>query len=67
MRSTAYDVTDFPEPDSPTMASVSPFATEISTRSTARTVPRRVANSTVRSRMSRRGTRVVMADAPSET
>src|SRR6201994_2665803 len=49
IRITAYDVTDLPEPDSPTMPSVSPLATLISTCCTALTMPRRVVNSTVRS------------------
>ena len=39
-----------PEPDSPTMPTVSPLATTRSTLRTAVTVPLRVANSTVRSR-----------------
>ena len=49
IRITAYDVTDLPEPDSPTMPSVSPLPTEILTCCTAFTMPRRVVNSTVRS------------------
>ena len=36
------DVTLFPQPDSPTIASVSPRATENDTPSTARTTPSRV-------------------------
>src|ERR671934_1407026 len=56
MRITAYEVTDFPEPDSPTMPTVSPLATRTSTCSTARTTPRRVENSTVRSATSSSGT-----------
>jgi hypothetical protein len=36
-------VTDFPEPDSPTIARVSPSSTENETPSTARTTPSRVA------------------------
>src|SRR4029077_15943007 len=56
MRITAYEVTDLPEPDSPTMPTVSPLATRTSTCSTARTTPRRVENSTVRSATSSSGT-----------
>src|SRR5713101_8804708 len=43
------------------MPSVSPRSMEMSTCSTALTLPRRVANSTVRSRTLSRGTAVVMA------
>src|SRR5262245_38745371 len=64
IRMTAYEVTDLPEPDSPTMPTVSPLASEILSRSTARTVPRRVENSTVRSRTSRRGMAVIAASSP---
>src|SRR5438034_4294370 len=60
MRITAYDVTDLPEPDSPTMPTVSPLATVMSTCSTARTMPRRVENSTVRSRTSSSGIAVIV-------
>src|SRR6266850_4806266 len=55
MRITAKDVTDLPEPDSPTIASVSPLATWMSMFFTACTMPRRVENSTVRSLMSSSG------------
>src|SRR6266851_4254 len=48
----AKAVTDFPEPDSPTMPSVSPRDSEKPTRSSARTVPERVRNSTARSSIS---------------
>src|SRR5215475_7653006 len=61
MRIAAYEVTDLPEPDSPTMPTVSPLATAMSTCWTARTVPRRVENSTVRSRMSSSGIAVMAA------
>src|SRR6185503_1565444 len=61
IRITAYDVTDLPEPDSPTMPSVSPLATEMLTCCTALTMPRRVENSTVRSLTSRRDWAVTMA------
>src|SRR6185503_18181083 len=60
IRITAYDVTDLPEPDSPTMPSVSPLATLMLTCCTALTMPRRVVNSTVRSLTSRRGCTVMM-------
>src|SRR4051794_2380438 len=59
IRITAYDVTDFPDPDSPTMPSVSPLATEMLTCCTALTMPRRVANSTVRSLTSSNGCAVI--------
>src|SRR5271154_3652562 len=59
MRITAYEVTDLPEPDSPTMPSVSPLATDILTCCTALTMPRRVANSTVRSLTSSNGCAVM--------
>src|SRR5215475_9444398 len=62
MRITAYDVTDLPEPDSPTMPSVSPLPTWISTCCTALTMPRRVVNSTVRSWTSSSGW-AVMGDS----
>src|SRR5262249_10740969 len=60
MRMTAYDVTDLPEPDSPTMPTVSPFAMVTLTCCTALTMPRRVGNSTVRALTSRSGTDSVM-------
>src|ERR1044072_5814260 len=56
MRITANEVTDLPEPDSPTIPSVSPLATSILMCCTALTMPRRVENSTVRSLMSSSGT-----------
>src|SRR6186713_575040 len=56
MRITANEVTDLPEPDSPTIASVSPLATSMLMFCTALTMPRRVENSTVRSLMSSSGT-----------
>src|SRR5262249_18536556 len=59
MRIAAYEVTDLPEPDSPTMPTVSPLATAMSTCWTARTVPRRGENSTGRARMSSRGVSVM--------
>ena len=43
------DVTDLPEPDSPTTASISPFSMEKVTPSTALTTPLRVGNSVTRS------------------
>src|SRR3954463_4149157 len=46
------------------MPTVSPLPTTTSTFSTARTVPRRVANSTVRSRMSSRGMAVIGSPPP---
>jgi hypothetical protein len=49
----AWLVTDFPEPDSPTIARVLPFSTEKSTPSTAFTRPSSVGNWTLRSRTSR--------------
>ena len=49
MRITANEVTDLPEPDSPTIATVSPLATAMLMCCTALTMPRRVENSTVRS------------------
>ncbi len=52
---TASIDTDLPEPDSPTIASTSPASTERLIPSTARNGPVRVANSTVRFFMSRRG------------
>src|SRR5262245_26010347 len=61
IRITAYDVTDLPEPDSPTMPSVSPLPTWMSTCCTALTIPRRVVNSTVRSRTSSSGCAVMGA------
>src|ERR1700754_2521859 len=64
MRITAYDVTDLPEPDSPTMPSVSPFATVMLTCCTALTMPRRVANSTVRSLTSSSGCAVMVLCPP---
>src|SRR3954453_4963298 len=64
MRITAYEVTDLPEPDSPTMPRVSPFATEMSTCCTAFTMPRRVTNSTVRSRTSGSGCEVIALRPP---
>src|SRR5437588_2358756 len=63
IRITAYDVTDLPEPDSPTMPSVSPLATEMLTCCTALTMPRRVVNSTVRSLTSSRGWAVMTTSA----
>ena len=39
------DSTDFPDPDSPTIPTVSPFATSMQTSSSACTVPDRVRNS----------------------
>src|SRR5438105_6585096 len=63
MRITAYDVTDLPEPDSPTMPSVSPFPTLMLTCCTAFTMPRRVVNSTVRSLTSSRGWAVMTTSA----
>src|SRR5271154_902869 len=63
IRITAYEVTDLPEPDSPTMPSVSPLATEILTCCTALTMPRRVANSTVRSSTSSSGCALVISSS----
>src|SRR5436190_13124761 len=63
IRITAYDVTDLPEPDSPTMPSVSPLPTRMSTCCTALTMPRRVVNSTVRSLTSSSGWAVMDASA----
>ncbi len=51
----AWAVTDLPEPDSPSTASVSPARTEYSTPLTALATPSRVRNSTCRSRTSSRG------------
>src|SRR3954447_7006117 len=51
----AWLVTDLPDPDSPTIASVRPFSTEKSTPSTALTMPSSVGNWTRRSRTSRNG------------
>src|SRR5215208_517408 len=48
-------VTDFPQPDSPTMLSTSPDSSEKETPSTAWTVPSSVAKSTFRSLISSRG------------
>ena len=45
---TASIETDFPEPDSPTIASTSPASTESDTPSTALNQPEAVSNSTVR-------------------
>src|SRR6202795_130113 len=61
IRITAYDVTDLPEPDSPTTPSVSPLATDMLTCCTALTMPRRVANSTVRSLTSSSGWAVMFS------
>ncbi len=52
----ACAVTDLPDPDSPTNASVSPCATSKLTRSSARTTPAEVENSTARSRTDSSGT-----------
>src|SRR5216684_938078 len=60
IRITAQEVTDLPEPDSPTMPSVSPLATDILTCCTALTMPRRVENSTVRSLTSSSGCAVIL-------
>src|SRR5438132_13928587 len=46
----ASEVTDLPQPDSPTIASTSPGRTSKDTPSTARTAPSGVENSTLRSR-----------------
>src|SRR6201989_1862746 len=56
MRITAEEVSALPDTDSPTMPPVPPLATRTSTSSTARTTPRRVENSTVRSATSSSGT-----------
>src|ERR1700694_4733438 len=63
IRITAEEVTDLPEPDSPTMPSVSPLATEMLTCCTALTMPRLVANSTVRSLTSSSGCAVMVASS----
>src|SRR3984957_17602776 len=55
-------VTDLPEPDSPTMATVSPRLTEKETPLTARTRPSSVANETSRSSISRRRSFVLTGD-----
>src|ERR1700716_400545 len=65
IRIRASDVTDLPEPDSPTMPSVSPLATEILTCCTALMMPRRVANSTVRSLTSSSGCAVIVLSSSS--
>src|SRR6478752_8194914 len=52
----AEPVTDLPAPDSPTTPSTSPRAISKEILSSARKVPRRVTNSTVRSRTERTGT-----------
>src|SRR5204863_3053377 len=52
---TASMDTDFPEPDSPTMAKTSPVSTFMETLSTARKKPLAVLNSTVRFLISSRG------------
>src|SRR5438046_8782315 len=52
---TASAVTDLPQPLSPTMPTVSPFATVNPTLSSARTTPSRVLNSTERSSTLRSG------------
>src|ERR1700687_5388496 len=53
---TARPVTDFPAPDSPTTPSTSPLAMSKEIPSMARSVLRRVANSTPRLRTERTGT-----------
>src|SRR5205823_878081 len=53
--STASMLTLLPEPDSPTIPSVSPGKTSEVTPSTAWTIPSSVLNSTVRSRIERTG------------
>lgn len=51
----AKQVTDLPEPDSPTMPTVDPLGTERETPDTARTMPFRVWNETRRLLTSRMG------------
>src|SRR5580692_3046365 len=57
---TAYAVTDLPDPDSPTSAMVSPLSTAKLTLSSARTMPERVRNSTLRPAMLSAGAAVVI-------
>jgi hypothetical protein len=54
-RMIASDETDLPQPDSPTMATISPRLTVYEMPSTAWTVPREVSNCTCRSRTSSNG------------
>jgi len=65
-RITDIIVTLFPEPDSPTMPSVSPGASEMDTPLTALTTPSSVRNETLRSRTSSSGSAVAFAAAWSE-
>ena len=58
---TAKAVTDLPEPDSPTSATVSPLSTLKPTWSSTLTMPERVRNSTERSSTARAGTAVMCA------
>ena len=51
----ASEETDLPQPDSPTIATISPRLTVYEMPSTARTVPREVSNRTCRSRTSSSG------------
>ena len=57
-------MTLLPEPDSPTIASVSPAATSNDTESTARTVPRSVRKRVDRLRTLRRGAVMGWGRAP---
>ena len=59
---TAVPVSDLPAPDSPTTPSTSPGAMSKEMESIARSVPRRVTNSTVRSRTERTGTVIAASD-----
>ena len=61
MPMTAKAVTDLPEPDSPTSATVSPLSTLKPIWSSTFTVPERVRNSTERSSTARAGTAVMCA------
>ena len=62
--SNASPVTVLPHPDSPTRPSVSPGARSKLTRSTARTTPCSVANSTARSRTRSNGAAALMRPSP---
>ena len=57
--------TDLPQPDSPTIATVSPALTVYEMPSTARTMPREVSNRTCRFSTSSRGAFVLSGDARS--
>jgi hypothetical protein len=59
----AWAVTDLPDPDSPTRATVLPFGTSNDSPSTARKLPLSVLKSTFRSRIDRSGSSIQLSVA----